>query len=94
MYLFVIAAVATALLVVVQAITLEPIATQVRLTQERMMLAVLPQADEFSEFETNLSGSMIEVFEAKDARGERVGFIVSVAPGGYAAPIEMVIGIS
>jgi len=94
MYLFVIAAVATALLVVVHAITLEPIAQQVRMTQEKMMLAVLPEAEEFVEMENvTLTGSMVSVFEAKD-RGERIGFIVSVAPGGYAGPIEMVIGIS
>jgi electron transport complex protein RnfG len=94
MYLFVIAAVATALLVVVHAITLEPIANQVRQTQERMMLAVLPEADEFNEMEdVALSGSMMSVFEAKD-NGQRVGFIVSVAPNGYAGRIEMVIGIS
>jgi electron transport complex protein RnfG len=92
-YLFVIAAVATALLVAVHAITLEPIQNQLRQTQEKMMLAVFPDADEFSEFETSVSGSMVSVVEAKEG-GNRVGFVISVAPMGYAGAIEMVVGIS
>ena len=93
LYLFVVAAVATALLVIVHAITLEPIENNLRLAQERMKLQVIPYADEFVDMEGNLQGSMTAVYEAKE-NGERVGFIVSVAPNGYAGPIEMIVGIS
>jgi len=93
-YLFVIAAIATALLVVVHAITLEPIANQVKMTQQRMMQEVLPQANEFSEVEdVELIGSMVAVFEARND-GQREGVVVSVAPMGYAGPIELIVGIS
>ena len=93
LYLFVVAAVATALLVIVHAITLEPIETNLRLAQERMKLQVIPYADEFVEIEVKMQGSMTAVYEAKQG-GDVVGYIVSVAPNGYAGPIEMVVGIS
>jgi electron transport complex protein RnfG len=92
-YLFVIAAIATAVLVMVYAATFEPIQNQIRQTQERLMTAVLPEADEFNEIEASLSGSMRGVFEAT-RNGENIGFVVSLAPMGYAGPIEMLIGIS
>jgi electron transport complex protein RnfG len=93
-YLFVIAAVATTLLVMVHAITLEPIANQLRLAQENMMQAVLPQADEFTEVEgVELIGSMNAVFEAR-SQGQLEGVVVSLAPVGYSGPIEMIVGIS
>jgi electron transport complex protein RnfG len=92
-YLFVVAAVATSLLVIVHAITLEPIENQKRQTQEKMMRAVLPNADTFTEISAQVSGSIVTVYEATN-RGEREGFVVSAAPVGYTGPIEMIVGIS
>ncbi|MCL2436548.1 MAG: RnfABCDGE type electron transport complex subunit G [Clostridiales bacterium] len=92
-YLFVIAAVSTTLLLMAYAVTFEPIQNQVRQTQDRMMRAVLPQADEFQEISVDTSGTMVSVFEAT-AHGQRVGLVVSAAPMGYAGPIELIVGIS
>jgi len=93
LYLFIVAAIATSVLVVVHAITLEPIENQIRAAQERTMTAVLPEADDFNEIEVELSGSMVAVFEGT-AHGQRVGFVVSLAPMGFSGPIDMMVGIS
>ena len=93
LYLFVVAAIATSVLVVVHAITLEPIENQIRAAQERTMTAVLPEADDFVEIEAELYGSMVAVFEATSA-GQKVGYVVSLAPMGFSGAIDMMIGIS
>jgi electron transport complex protein RnfG len=92
-YLFVVAAIATSVLVVVYAITAEPIANQARAAQERTMSQVLPAADDFVEIEVELYGSMVAVYEGTSA-GQRTGFVVSLAPMGFNGPIHMMVGIS
>lgn len=91
--LFLIAGITTALLGLVHALTLEPIAIQLREAQERTMRAILTEATDFRELPTEPSGSMIRAFEALSG-GEVIGYIVELAPVGYAGPINMMVGIS
>ena len=91
--LFIIAAVTTALLVVTYMATLEPIANQNRLTQERLMRALLAQAVDFEEIPVEQTGSIVRVFEASNEDGA-IGYIVELSPVGYAGRISMIVGIS
>jgi len=91
--LFLIAAVITALLALVRNLTEEPIKTQRKNTMERTMKAVLPDASDFTEIPATLTGSMVRVF-AGTKGSETVGFVIELAPVGYAGEINMMVGIS
>ena len=91
--LFIIAAIITALLALVRDLTDEPIKTQRRNTMERTMRAVLPDASDFTEISAAISGSMVRVFEGTN-RNETIGFVIELAPVGYAGEINMMVGIS
>jgi len=92
-YLFVIAAFATALLVVVHAITYEPIQRQLQEAQERNMRLVLPTAEEFVQREDFTPvGNMQAVFDARSG-GRDVGVVISLNPSGYSGNIDMIVGI-
>ena len=98
-YLFFVAAVTTALLVLTHAVTLEPIANQHKKAREKMMREILTRADAFQEIpaekagKAEKSGSLDRVFEAFNG-GETIGWIVELSPGGYGGAINMMVGIS
>jgi len=91
--LFLITASATALLGLVRNLTLEPIETQRKKTQERTMNEVLPAASGFREIPFEKSGNIEKIFEGSRA-GEIIGYVIELAPIGYAGPINMMVGIS
>ena len=91
--LFLIAAVITTLIGLVYRLTLEPIAYQYRITQERTMRDVFPQAGEFREINVNLTGNMVRVFEGIRA-GEILGYVIELNPDGYSGKINLMVGIS
>ena len=91
--LFFITALITALLALVRDLTLEPIETQRRNTMERTMKAVLPDASDFTEIPAVLTGSMVRVFKGTNGN-DTVGFVIELAPVGYAGEIDMMVGIS
>ena len=91
--LFIVSAVTTALLAMTYAFTLEPIANQAKMTQEKMMKAILPQADDFTEISAEKSGNIVRIFEASNENGI-IGYVVELSPSGYGGVINMVVGIS
>ena len=93
--LFIITAVTGAILGVVHDITLEPIrATQENLKTEALRGA-LPEAEEFITIEiADGAGTIIRDVQEGIAGGVSVGYCVTVAPRGYAGPIELVAGIT
>ena len=91
--LFIIAAITTTLLILVHALTLEPIQNNHRKTQEKMMREVIAKAEHFEEIQTKKSGSIVRVFEALN-EGKIIGYVVELAPKGYDDTISMIVGIS
>jgi electron transport complex protein RnfG len=93
--LFIITAITGVILGAVHDITLEPI----RLTQERIkaeaLRGALPEADEFTELALAPDADPVikDVQEAK-AGGTVSGYCITVAPRGYAGPVELVAGIT
>jgi electron transport complex protein RnfG len=93
--LFIITAIATALLGFARDFTQEARDSQRQKTQERAMKEVLPHAVTFREFQITPSGSgsIQRIFEGvRD--GSVVGYVVELSPVGYADKINMVVGIS
>jgi electron transport complex protein RnfG len=91
--LFIITALATALLGYARDMTREPIENQRKKTQERTLKAVLPQASSFREVPLEPSGSIVRAFEGI-AGNETIGFVIELAPPGYSGNINMMVGIS
>jgi electron transport complex protein RnfG len=97
--LFIITAIATALLGLARDFTLEPIKTQHKKTQEKAMKEVLPSASVFNDISAaqneNIfsSGSINRIFEGV-ANGQTVGYVVELSPVGYSGAINMMVGIS
>jgi electron transport complex protein RnfG len=90
--LFIITAIATALLALVRNMTLEPIARQNKATQEKTMKAILGSADYFREIPIKKTGSIVRIFEgSKD--GIITGYVIEQAPAGYSGAINMMTGI-
>ena len=96
--LFITAAITIAALSVVHTLTLEPIETQKRKTQEAAMREVLPGAGEYREIPAEKSGSIVAVYEGrpggKGSSGSLVGYVVQLAPEGYSGAIDLIAGIS
>jgi electron transport complex protein RnfG len=93
--LFTVTAITGLVLGVVNEITAEPI----RLTQERLrkeaLAGALPEAEEFEAVE--LAGGadpILKDVQAGHSGGSVTGYCVTVAPGGYAGPVEVVVGIT
>jgi len=87
--LFVITAVAAAILASVNKVTAPVIAKNEKLAQEKAMKAVLPAVDAFEEIEFKApKGSTVSGVYKSDA-----GFAVKVAPKGYGGPISMIVGV-
>ena len=91
--LFIVAAITTTLLVLTHMVTLEPIANQIRTTQERMMRALFAHATGFEEIPVEQTGNILRVFEASND-GETIGYVVELSPPGYSGRINMIVGIS
>ena len=91
--LFFIAAITTGALSLVHSLTLEPIRNQHRITMERTLAEVLPRADSFREIEAALSGNIVRIFEGTRG-GDKTGYVVELASGGYSGPINVMVGIS
>ena len=97
--LFITAVVVIALLSFVYNLTLEPIESQKRRTQEAVMRQILPQAYEFLEIHVEKTGSIVAVYEGRFRGdgvndGELAGYIVELSPKGYSGNIELMVGIS
>ena len=90
--LFVTAVLTIGALSVVYNYTLEPIEVNRLRKQEAAMRAVLPQASDFREIQTERSGSLVAVFEGLDS-GTQVGFVVSLSQPGYSGNIDLMVGI-
>lgn len=87
--LFVITAVAAAILAVVNNFTAPVIAENERQAQEIAMRTVLPDAVDFAEEKVTLSeNSIVSQIYKSDA-----GYAVKVAPNGYGGAISMIVGI-
>jgi len=91
--LFITAAIVTVLLVLIHSITLEPIAKQVKKTQEKTMKDVFPDAFEYKEMPVEITGNIVRIFEGIK-NGETLGFVVELNPSGYSGAINMMVGIS
>ena len=91
--LFLVAAISTAILGLVHRLTLEPIAQQRLRTQERLMGEILSGASAFRELDLPQRGDMVRVFEGSH-QGAVQGYLVEMAPQGYAGEILLLVGIS
>ena len=85
--LFVITAVAAAILAAVNKVTAPVIAENDRKAQEQAMIDVLPGATEF--FRAKMDG----LNEAEEVYKSDIGYAVKVAPNGYGGPISMIVGV-
>ncbi|MDR1508602.1 MAG: RnfABCDGE type electron transport complex subunit G [Synergistaceae bacterium] len=93
--LFSVTAITGVILGVVHDITLEPI----RVTQEGLrteaLKGALPEADEFSALEVaGGANPMIKDVQEATAGGGVSGYCITVAPRGYAGPVELIAGIT
>ncbi|MCL2030039.1 MAG: RnfABCDGE type electron transport complex subunit G [Oscillospiraceae bacterium] len=91
--LFAAAAVMTALLGLVHALTLEPIENQLKRTRERIKQEILTGADVFEELVVEPSGSIVRVYEAFNGDGP-VGYLLELSPAGYSGQIDLMVGLS
>ena len=90
--LFIITAIAAALLGVVYAATEAPIAEQVRIKEENGMKAVMAQADEFEVVTEEREGLVGKVVKAKTG-GEDTGYVFTVYPSGLGGELTIMVGI-
>jgi electron transport complex protein RnfG len=91
--LFLVAAIATTLLTLTHALTLEPIAANNKVAQEKLMKDIFKQATVFNEITAEKSGNINRIFEAlNDDR--LIGHVIELSPVGYAGTINMIVGIS
>jgi electron transport complex protein RnfG len=96
--LFIITAIATALLGIARNYTLEPTEKQRKKTQENMMKEVLPGASLYREISSEKIGTselklIDRIYEGvKD--NEVTGYVVELSPVGYGGTINMLVGIS
>ena len=91
--LFIIAAIITTALVFTYELTKEPIANQLRKTQEKTMKEVLPEAEDYRELQIEITGNITRVFEGLKGT-EIIGYVVELDPPGYSGNIIMMVGIS
>ena len=96
--LLITAVITVALLSVVYNFTKEPIEKQKRRTQEEAMREVLPKASDYREMETELSGSIVAIYEGlyiSEALTDDVliGYVIMLSPEGYSGNIDIVVGI-
>lgn len=74
-------------------ITKAPIAASVETNRQTAMKEILPNADKFSKTDVKINDKVLEVNSG--LKGNKIsGYAVKVAPRGYAAPVEIMVGIS
>lgn len=88
--LFLITAVASAILAGVNGVTAPVIAENNRLAQEAAMKAVLPEA---TEFEKCMDYPTVDMIVSEIYKGSDAGYVVKVNPNGYGGTISLVVGI-
>lgn len=87
--LFLITAVAAAILASVNSVTAPVIADNDKKAQELAMKAVLPEADSFEKVElSETENSVVSELYSSDA-----GYAVKVAPKGYGGEVSMIVGV-
>ena len=92
--LFIITAIAGALLGTVQAVTAPAIEEQIIKTENLAMQEVLSDADSFEILkDAKYEGTVSKVNKGL-AGGEEVGYVISVAPSGFSGAIGLMVGIS
>lgn len=93
--LLLITAISTALVALVNEVTKGPIAEQ-RLAKVNAAMAKVLPAENYEAVDITdkgLEDIVLEVYTAKDATGNVVGYCVKTAPAGYGGAIEMITGI-
>ncbi|MBR6522127.1 MAG: RnfABCDGE type electron transport complex subunit G [Oscillospiraceae bacterium] len=92
--LFVVTAVVALLLGMVDFITRDKIAANIKAKTDAAMSAVI-SADEYIQLDsfTDNSGLVKSVYEAKNSDGTFVGYVAEVSPSGFGGAINMVVGV-
>ena len=93
--LLLITAISTALVAFVNEVTKGPIAEQ-RLAKVNAAMAKVLPAETYEAMditEKGLEDIVLEVYTAKDASGNTVGYCIKTAPAGYGGAIEMITGV-
>lgn len=96
--LLIISAVAALLLALTNSVTAKTIAQRSEQANAEARKLVLSSAQDFEEVKDvktdNTKGiEVAEIFEAKDASGNTVGYTLKVLPSGYGGEIELMVGI-
>jgi len=96
--LFIIAAIITTALVFTYKVTKDPIANQLKKTQEKKMREVFPEAEDYNKIldfskEKKRTGNILSVYEGLKGT-EIIGYVVELDPPGYSGKIIMMVGIS
>ena len=96
--LLIISAVAALLLALTNSVTASTIAQRNEQANAEARKLVLESAQDFEEVKDvktdNSKGVEVsEIYEAKDASGNTVGYTLKVLPSGYGGPIELMVGI-
>lgn len=92
-FLFIVAAVAGALLAVTESQTAPKILANKMRQLEQARAEVLPLASSFKTIKPENPSQDLEYAAGFTEKGELAGIVVNVAPKGYAGPIEMVMGL-
>ena len=92
--LFIVTAVVALLLGMVDFITRDKIAANIKAKTDAAMSAVI-SADEYIQLDsfTDNSGLVKSVYEAKNSDGTFVGYVAEVSPSGFGGAINMVVGV-
>lgn len=94
--LFAITAVVALLLAFTNDVTEQKIAENTEKEQTAARQEVMADAAEFEKIETGLAEQAVpvkEIYAAKDASGELIGYCVSVSPNGFGGAIEIMVGV-
>lgn len=92
--LFAVTAIVALLLGVVDFITKDKIAANIKAKTDAAMSAVLA-ADSYDKLDsfTDNSGLVNSMYKASDASGEFLGYVCEVSPNGFGGAINMVVGV-
>ena len=75
-------------------LTKDKIAENAVLEQTRARSEVMADADSFEKIELSFNNSIVkEIYAAKNANGENIGYCVSVTPNGFGGAMELTVGI-
>ena len=92
--LLIVCAVAGLCLALTYSITQPKIEEQERLAEQEAYMALFPEGAAFNEVDKgNAADEVSKIVEVKDNAGARLGYCVSVAPGGYKGAININVGV-